>query len=135
MGVRPACSACKRFVSGSNPIFFAENVRIPRPDAAVLASRAMRRPAVRGATLPAAAAALVFAAFFFSDGSSQSRVFWIGVAAVIVAAVGWALQPPQLSPAAGFFLAGLGAFVVWQGVSIAWSIQPSRSWDYTNRGL
>src|SRR5438105_6729194 len=95
----------------------------------------MRRPAVRGATLPAPAAALVFAAFFFSDGSSQSRVFWIGVAAVIVAAVGWALQPPQLSPAAGFFLAGLGAFVVWQGVSIAWSIQPSRSWDYTNRGL
>jgi hypothetical protein len=29
----------------------------------------------------------------------------------------------------------LAAFVVWQGVSIAWSIQPSRSWDYTNRSL
>ena len=33
------------------------------------------------------------------------------------------------------FFCALAAFVVWQGVSIAWSIQPSRSWDYTNRGL
>src|SRR5438552_7458270 len=101
----------------------------------VLASPAMRRAAVRGTTLPAAAAVLAFAALFFSDGSSQSRLFWIGAAAVIVASVGWALRPPQLSPAAGLFLASLGAFVVWQGISIAWSIQPSRSWDYTNRGL
>ena len=33
------------------------------------------------------------------------------------------------------FFCLLAAFIVWQGVSIAWSIQPSRSWDYTNRGL
>jgi len=33
------------------------------------------------------------------------------------------------------FFCALGAFVVWQGVSIKWSIQPSHSWDYTNRGL
>ncbi len=95
----------------------------------------MRRAAVRGALLPAVAAALAFAAFFFNDGSSQSRLFWIGAVAVIVAADGWALRPPQLSSAAVVFLAALGAFVVWQGVSIAWSIQASRSWDYTNRGL
>src|SRR5437867_3933616 len=95
----------------------------------------MRRPAVRGALLPAAAAALAFAALFLSDGSSQSRLFWIGAAGVVVAASGWALRPPQLSPAAGVFFASLGVFVVWQGVSIAWSIQPSRSWDYTNRGI
>src|SRR6266540_4149454 len=95
----------------------------------VLASPTMRRAAVRGALLPAVAAALAFAAFFFNDGSSQSRLFWI------VAVDGWALRPPQLSSAAVVFLAALGAFVVWQGVSIAWSIQASRSWDYTNRGL
>src|SRR5437016_411745 len=96
----------------------------------------MRRPAVRGALLPAAAAAaLAFAALFFSGGSSQSRLFWIGTAAAVVAAAGWGVRPPQLSPAAGLFFASLGAFVVWQGVSIAWSIQPARSWDYTNRGL
>jgi hypothetical protein len=27
------------------------------------------------------------------------------------------------------------AFVLWQAASIAWSIQPARSWDYTNRSL
>jgi O-antigen ligase len=33
-----------------------------------------------------------------------------------------------------FFLA-FAAFVVWQAVSIAWSIEPARSWDYVNRSL
>jgi O-antigen ligase/polysaccharide polymerase Wzy-like membrane protein len=91
--------------------------------------------ASRGALLPGAAAALVFAALFFSDGSSQSRLFWIGSAAVVVAAIGWALRPPQLSMWGICFLVSLGAFVLWQGLSIGWSIQASRSWDYTNRGL
>jgi hypothetical protein len=95
----------------------------------------MRWPAARGATLSVAAAALAFATLFFSDGSSQSRLFWIGSAAVIVAAVGWTLGPPRLSVPAAAFLALLGAFVLWQGASIAWSIQAGRSWDYANRGL
>src|SRR6266511_2097488 len=95
----------------------------------------MRWPAARGATLSTAAFALAFGALFFNHGSSQSRLFWIGAAAVVVAAVGWALRPPRLPLAAGVFLAALGAFVLWQGASIAWSIQASRSWDYTNRGL
>jgi hypothetical protein len=85
--------------------------------------------------LPAAAAALAFAALFFSDGSSQSRLFWIGSAAVIVAAVGWALRPQPLSRPGIVFFAALAGFVLWQGLSIGWSIQASRSWDYTNRGL
>jgi hypothetical protein len=91
----------------------------------------MRWPVVWGA----AAGGLAFAALFFSEGSSQSRVFWIGVPAVLVAAVGWAWRPPRLPLWASIFFLSLVAFVVWQGVSIAWSIQPSRSWDYTNRGL
>ena len=95
----------------------------------------MRRPAVRGAVLPAAAAALAFAALFLSDGSNQSRLFWIGAAAVVIAAVGWAVRPPALPAAAAAFFAALAAFVLWQGASIAWSIEPSRSWDYANRGL
>src|SRR3954470_20537560 len=93
----------------------------------------MRVPAVPGAALPAAG--LVFAALFFSDGSSQSRLFWIGSAAVIVAALGWALRPPALSRDAALFFGLFAAFVVWQAASIAWSIQPSRSWDYANRSL
>jgi tetratricopeptide (TPR) repeat protein len=98
---------------------------------AVLASGAMGRLPV----FPAAAGALVFLALFLSDGSSRSRLFWIGVAAVVVAAVGWAWRTPRVSPAGGLFFAAFGAFVIWQGASIAWSIQPSRSWDYTNRGV
>ncbi|HMI29884.1 MAG TPA: hypothetical protein VK490_09255, partial [Gaiellaceae bacterium] len=93
----------------------------------------MRRPAVRGAALPAAA--LAFAALFLSSGSSQSRLFWIGAAATIVAAVGWAVRPPSLPRGAVLFFAALGAFVIWQAASIAWSIEPSRSWDYANRSF
>jgi hypothetical protein len=95
----------------------------------------MRGAAVRGALAPAAAAALAFAALFLSDGSSQSRIFWIGTAAVVVAAVGWAVRPPTLPRPAVVFFAAFAAFVLWQAASIAWSIQPARSWDYANRSL
>jgi O-Antigen ligase len=95
----------------------------------------MRGAAVRGALAPGAAAALCFAALFLSAGSSQSRLFWVGTAAVLVAAIGWALQPPTLPRPALFFFAAFAAFVLWQAASIAWSIQPARSWDYANRGI
>src|SRR3954447_18154343 len=93
----------------------------------------MRVPAVRGAALPAAA--LAFAALFLGNGSSQSRLFWIGAAAVIVAAVGWAVRPPALTREALAFFGAFAAFVLWQAASIAWSIEPARSWDYANRSL
>src|SRR5712692_3299371 len=99
--------------------------------AALLASRPMRWPVASGA----AAAGLALAALFFSDGSSQSRVFWIGAPAILLAAIGWAWRPVRLPLWGSVFFCSLATFVVWQGVSIAWSIEPSRSWDYTNRGL
>jgi hypothetical protein len=95
----------------------------------------MRGAAVRGALAPAAAAALCFVAVFFGDGSGQSRLFWIGTAAILVAAVGWVLRPPTLPRRTLFFFGAFAAFVLWQLASIAWSIQPARSWDYANRGL
>ena len=95
----------------------------------------MQGAAVRGALAPAAAAALCFAALFLSAGSSQSRLFWIGTAAVVVAAIGWALRPPTLPRPAIVFFSAFALFVAWQYASIAWSIQPARSWDYANRSL
>jgi hypothetical protein len=95
----------------------------------------MRGADVRGALVPGAAAALCFAALFLSSGSSESRLFWIGTAAVLVAAIGWALRSPTLDRRALVFFVAFAAFVLWQAASIAWSIQPARSWDYANRGL
>ena len=97
----------------------------------VFGSRALSWSAVVGA----AAGGLAFAALFLGSGSSQGRLFWIGAAAVVVASFGWVFRPVRVSGPGALFFAALAAFVVWQGLSISWSIQPSRSWDYTNRGL
>src|SRR5919201_489046 len=81
------------------------------------------------------AGALVAGALFFGHGSSDGRLFWIGVAALVLAAVGWILRPGAVSGAGVTFFVLLGALVVWEAVSIHWSIQPAASWDYANRGL
>src|SRR5919198_5410087 len=81
------------------------------------------------------AAALVAGALFFGHGSSDGRLFWIGAAALLLAAIGWILRPAASGVPGAAFLVLLGLFVVWQAISIHWSIQPARSWDYSNRGL
>src|SRR5919204_4844324 len=81
------------------------------------------------------AAALVAGALFFGHGSSDGRLFWIGTAALLLAALGWILRPGALVGAGATFRLLLGALVVWMAVSIHWSIQPAHSWDYANRGL
>src|SRR5919198_5628583 len=81
------------------------------------------------------AAALVAGALFFGHGSSDGRLFWIGAAALLLAAIGWILRPAAIGVPGAAFLVLLGLFVVWQAISIHWSIQPARSWDYANRGL
>src|ERR1043166_5463532 len=86
-----------------------------------------------------AGAGLAGAAAFFSAGSSASRLVWLGLAALalagaagIAAAAGWW---PVLEREAWVALSLLVAFVSWCGVSILWSIEPDRSWDYFNRAL
>src|SRR5205807_931905 len=95
----------------------------------------MRRADVGGVALSAAVAALVAAAAFFGHGSSDARLFWLGAAALFLTGVGWILRPAVLSREGVAFFAFAAAFVVWQAVSIHWSIQPAGSWDYANRGL
>src|SRR5689334_4668367 len=87
-----------------------------------------------------AAGALAGVSALFSAGSSGGRLTWIGLAAICVAAaVGTAalfgLPRPALSREAVIALGALLALVCWQGISVAWSIEPDRSWAYLNRGL
>jgi len=76
----------------------------------------------------------------FSSGSSNGRLVWIGLAALVVATVvaAWAflgLPRPALAREAVAALLFLTALVAWNGISVLWSIEPDRSWDYLNRGL
>jgi O-antigen ligase/polysaccharide polymerase Wzy-like membrane protein len=95
----------------------------------------------RGALFPlAAAGCLVAASAFISDGSSNGRLVWIGLASFALAA-GFATAPlvgmarPVLTREAVLALGLLTAFVCWCGISVIWSIEPDRSWAYLNRGL
>ena len=89
----------------------------------------------------AASGALLAWALFFGGGDSPSRLTWIGAAAVIVAALVSAaafdrrIERPRVGGYGAAAAACFAALVVWQGISIDWSVQPDRSWDYVNRGL
>jgi O-antigen ligase/polysaccharide polymerase Wzy-like membrane protein len=95
----------------------------------------MPRADVGAAGLPAAAAGLLLFALLFGHGTSDSRLFWIGVAALLVASVAVVWRPRPVAGTAAAFLAFVGALVLWQAATIAWSIEPAASWDYANRGL
>ena len=96
---------------------------------------------MRAAALLAAAGALLLAALLGGGASGDSRLLWIGggaaLAAGLAAAASFLGVLPRPSPGrsgAAFFALG-GGFVVWSGATILWSVQPDRSWAYTNRGL
>jgi hypothetical protein len=95
----------------------------------------------RAHALPAAALALAGAAVFGGGGSSDGRLFWIGGAALLLAAVAGVLvlagrvPAPALDAPALAFLLLLAGLAAWEALSIEWSILPSRSWDYANRGF
>src|ERR1044072_6297598 len=87
-----------------------------------------------------AAGAIAGVSVLFSAGSSGGRLTWIGLAAIcLAAAVGagalFGLPRPELSRAALVALGSLLALVVWNGISVVWSIEGDRSWAYLNRGL
>jgi tetratricopeptide (TPR) repeat protein len=84
-------------------------------------------------TLPLAAAVLLVAALLAGDGSSDDRLVWIGGAALIAAGAVAILCLPRPARAGWMFFGALGAFVLWSGLSILWSVEPDRSWSYFNR--
>src|SRR4051794_2027827 len=95
----------------------------------------------RAHAFPAAALALAGATVFLGGGSSDGRLFWIGTAALLLAAIAGVLvlvggvPAPALAPPALAFLLLLAGLAAWEALSIEWSILPSRSWDYANRGF
>ena len=75
----------------------------------LLASATMRQALAGGAWFSVAAGALVAVAVLAASGSSNSRLFWIGVAALVVAAAALVVRPPALTWTAAAFLGALAA--------------------------
>ena len=96
---------------------------------------------MRAAALLAAAGALLLAALLGGGASGDSRLLWIGggaaLAAGLAAAASFlgALQRPSPGRSGWAFLALTAGFVLWSGATIEWSVEPDRSWAYTNRAL
>lgn len=98
----------------------------------MLASRAMRG---RRAPTFAAAGGLAFAAVFFGGGPADGSIPFVGGAAAVVGCALLAWLRPDLDLAGRCAAAASLALVGWLGLSIVWSAEPDRSWDYLNRGL
>src|SRR4029077_16523639 len=96
----------------------------------------MQAAKLAGPATLAVSGALLFVAFFFGDGISDGRLFWIGAFAALGAIValrgcaarggivllGWSVPAPR-----GFGLACLAllaALALWVGLTMAWSVAP-----------
>jgi hypothetical protein len=75
---------------------------------------------------------LAGAALFFAHDPGGSTVPWLGIAALVLAGSLFATRSP---PDGLIALAPLALLAAWLAASIAWSAEPDRSWDYTNRAL
>jgi O-antigen ligase len=99
----------------------------------------MPRGLPRNAGALLVAALLTGLALFWSDGSAYTPLVGIGGLALIAAGVGLALafwpavSLPRPDVIGLAFLALFAAFAVWIGLSILWSVEPDRTWEYFNR--
>jgi O-antigen ligase len=99
----------------------------------MLASKGMRLASeLRSPLLPALV--LVGVAFFFAADPGidpgSSNLTWIGLAAVVLLVVLFATQG---LPDGLVVLVPLALLAVWCAATVAWSVEPDRSWDYANR--
>jgi O-Antigen ligase len=92
-----------------------------------------------GAAILAATGALLLWSFFATE--TLMRIAWIGgfaLATAGLAAAGAAsglLPRPVLTRAGVTACLAFAALVVWQGMSLLWSVLPDASWNYVNRSL
>ncbi len=98
-------------------------------------------PAWAGRAVLCGLAVLVAAAIFAGDGSRDGMIFPIGVGAVGLAVAAWlavaagAIPAPRLGSAGTICVSLFALLVVWEALSVTWSIAPDRSWAYANRNL
>jgi len=85
--------------------------------------------AARELLSPLGAALALTAAVLFFGGDALP---WIGGAAILVGAC---LVAARGVPPGWWLVLPLAALAVWCAVSIQWSIEPDRSWDYANRAF
>jgi O-antigen ligase/polysaccharide polymerase Wzy-like membrane protein/tetratricopeptide repeat protein len=91
------------------------------------------------AVVLAATAGLLAAALFFGGGSDDVDFLPVALASLfvggglLVATLAGLLPRPVLDGAGWAFVGLLGAFVVWSGLSVWWSLAPDLSWNLFNR--
>ena len=100
-----------------------------RSQTRMLASNGMRLASeLRSPLLPALA--LVGVTLFFAGDPGISVLPWIGIAALVLLIVLFATQGV---PGGTVVFVPLALFAAWCAISVAWSVEPDRSWAYANR--
>src|SRR5213076_1402680 len=95
----------------------------------------------RAAAPAVAAAVLCFCAVYFSGGTADAPLVWIGgltllgAALAVAAALVGALTVTAPGAPAVAYVGCLLALAVWAGASMLWSLSPERSWTFANRTL
>lgn len=88
-----------------------------------------------------AVGALLGASVLAGGGARSGAIAWIGigsltlVCALTALAISGVIPLPRVSRLGLVALSALTLFVLWNGLSVAWSIAPDLSWGYFNRGL
>ena len=95
----------------------------------MLASKRMR-PARELLSPLTFALALVAGALFLAHDPGDSAIPWLGIGALALVGALFATRGPPRGLVILVPLAGLAA---WCAISIAWSVEPDRSWSYANR--
>ncbi|HEY4348862.1 MAG TPA: O-antigen ligase family protein [Gaiellaceae bacterium] len=80
----------------------------------------------------APAFALVAASVFFARDPGDASLPWLGLAALALVVILFATQSP---PSGAIVLLPLAGLAAWCAITIDWSIEPDRSWSYSNRTL
>ena len=74
-------------------------------------------------------------------GARSGAVVWLGIGSITIVcalaalAIAGVVPLPRVSRLGLVALSALTLFVVWNGLSVAWSLAPDLSWGYFNRGL